>query len=121
MTFDTNFNVAFDSPTQDIDPTTALLIRARGFIERGWCRYVRARDAAGNPVEPTSEQAVAWCAGGALIAAGSPDDERYRRAEFRRLEDAIDCSWVANFNDLQETVEPILAAFDRAIAARETT
>jgi hypothetical protein len=97
--------------------TTDLLIRARGFIERGWCRGAMARNEVGNEVEPTSEQAVAWCAGGALIAAGSPNDGlSYRRAEFCRLEDAIDCSWVAVFNDRQESVGSVLAAFDRAIA-----
>jgi hypothetical protein len=37
---DTNWS----PPTEAIDETTALLVRARGFIERGWCRHALARD-----------------------------------------------------------------------------
>src|SRR5437588_6745340 len=59
--------------TTKIDATTELLIRARGFIGRGWCRYMLAMDAAGHPVDPTTTDAVAWCANGALVAAGLPD------------------------------------------------
>jgi hypothetical protein len=58
----------FDGPSQD--ETTALLIRARGFIERGWCRKAFACDIEKNRVLADSFCAVSWCAEGALIATG---------------------------------------------------
>lgn len=114
MSFDTDFDASFDSPPQD--ETTALLIRARGFIERGWCRLAYAKDANGNAVDPKSGAAVAWCMHGALEAAKTSDDAWFRAvdrltAHTDGIEDFCD------FNNAQETVEPVLAAFDRAIAA----
>jgi hypothetical protein len=106
----------------EIDATTALLIRARGFLERGWCRGVFALDAHGRQVAETSDQAVAWCAIGALLASGMPrplmkHPAYSRHPAMRRLQAAIG-NWrnVGNFNNRQETVEPVLAAFDAAIA-----
>ena len=106
------------APPTEVDETTALLVRARGFIERGWCRGDLARDANGNGVWPTEQQAVAWCAGGALIAAGMPYNvvSILAHPATRRLRAAIAGGNIAGFNNRQETVEPVLAAFDRAIA-----
>jgi hypothetical protein len=99
------------------DETAALLIRARGFLERGWCRGVCARNEQGWAVKPSSDHAVAWCAYGALAAAGmSPNGPHYYPA-VRQLMIAAGCHSLPYFNDAQETVEPVLAAFDRAIAA----
>ena len=43
-----------------LDETTLLLIRARKFIQRGWCRDAIARDADGNQlVDARSAGAVA--------------------------------------------------------------
>lgn len=96
------------------DETTALLIRARGFIERGWSRGTYARDANGSIVPPHSPKAVCWCAVGALIAVGvhTPHPARNRLLAAIRTGESL-----STFNDRQETVEPVLAAFDRAIAA----
>ena len=104
------------------DETTALLIRARGFIVRGWCRNADAKDETGQAVHAGSPEAVAWCAYGALKAAGS----YVSLAAVLRLERAIGGGsgfgeGIGRFNDLQQTVEPVLAAFDRAIAAGGTT
>lgn len=125
----------------DPDETTALLIRARGFLERGWCQGAAARNAEGESVSALSEDAVAWCAVGAMEVAGLPtirgtlydDINDTRRGKiksgspvvipdkqhpaFRRLRTAIGGSHIAVFSDAQETVEPVLAAFDRAIKA----
>jgi hypothetical protein len=101
------------------DETTALLIRARGFLVRGWCRGALAIDDDGKIVDPKSERAVAWCADGALVAAGLGPDRRSHPA-MRRLLATIDCRDIGIFNNRQETVEPVLAAFDRAIAAEPT-
>jgi hypothetical protein len=102
----------------EYDETTAFLIRARGFVERGWCRHDLARDAAGNSVSPRAKQAVAWCAYGALKAAGMPSTFLFIPPRpLLRLLAAIGGELIASFNNRQETVEPVLAAFDRAIAA----
>lgn len=103
-------------PLTETDETAALLIRARAFVKRGWCQGELALDVEGNPVNPRSEWAVSWCMSGALIAAGV---DELGHSAFRRLSDAISrfSSFIPAFNDHQETVEPILAAFDRAIAA----
>lgn len=104
-------------PTVEIDETTALLIRARSFIERGWCRWTQARDADGVGIDPISERAVEWCAYGALVAAGLRNGEYKGHSAVCRLIVAIGDDSIGSFNNEQETVEPILAAFDRAIAA----
>jgi hypothetical protein len=119
MTFNTNFDAALNSPAQDIpDETTALLIRARAFLERGWCRHNLAQDAEGNSVEPTDKRAVSWCAFGALLAAGCPLTSPPQTTDtdpWARLQ-AVMGGPTGNFNDAQETVEPVLAAFDLAIS-----
>lgn len=109
-------------PAADVDDTTALLIRARGFIERGWCREASARDLNGYKVPARSSGAVSWCAFGALIAAGLPTHDTAHPAYLKLVYavKALGGSDIADFNDRQETVEPILAAFDRAIAAGNT-
>jgi hypothetical protein len=43
------------------------LADAYGLIESGWCQGAPARDAAGRPIEPESNFAVAWSAPGALL------------------------------------------------------
>lgn len=97
--------------------TTELLIRAKGFVERGWCRDHIALNANGDCTPALSPDAVAWCMSGALTAAG-------RGAGAVDSNDALDCLRVAigggsitRFNDAQLNVGPVLAAFDRAIAA----
>jgi hypothetical protein len=108
---DTNWSPA----EAEADETTALLIRARGFLERGGHRDTYARDANGNPVDPTSGAAVAWCIRGAMEAAHVGDDAWFP-AVFRLSAEIGDTYNFCEFNNTQETVEPVLAAFDRAIA-----
>lgn len=100
----------------DADETTAILIRARAFIARGWCRET-AQDADGDLTKARSEQAVAWCAVGALMAAGVDNHGFWDHPATLRLIRAIGGAKIPDFNDAQTTVGPILAAFDRAIAA----
>ena len=91
-------------PTTEVDETTALLVRARGLLERGWCRGVTAIDATGEHVYPASDRAAAWCAIGALEAVGG----NYYLA-IDRLRAAIGGGDICVFNNTQETVEPVLA------------
>jgi len=105
------------SSTTETDEATALLIRARALVARGWCRGAAARNRFGFRVCPLSSGAVAWCASGALEAAALVVSDLDRRHAWVRLRSAIGGASIHAFNDTQETVEPILAAFDRAIAA----
>ena len=102
------------------DPATELLIRARSLLERGWCRDTGAVDVNGVEVRATSPRAIAWCALGALDAAGIP--YLYHRQHgphpaYWRLKVAIGAERPMDFNARQETSAPVLAVFDRAIAA----
>jgi hypothetical protein len=107
-------------PATEVDGTTALLIRARGFVERGWCQRTNAQDARRFPVPIWDKRAAAWCAAGAVFAAGVAPDN-WRHPAFVRLKAAIGANvGVHDFNDSQRTVEPVLAAFDRAIAAGQS-
>src|SRR5271170_6750272 len=91
-------------PTIEVDETTEILIRARGFLERGWCQNTLARDADGNAIEPISERAVAWCAIGAVDAIRIPCNMGVKPA-LRRLEAATG-EPINDFNDRQKTVGP---------------
>jgi hypothetical protein len=104
--------------TTPLDETTLLLVRARNFIQRGWCRDAIARDADGHQlVDARSAEAVAWCSIGALEATGVECFDPSFIPAIRRLEVAMRTECIARFNDHQMTVDPVLAAFDRAIAA----
>ena len=106
--------------TTTLDETTTLLIRARKFIQRGWCRDAIARDANGNHlVDARSTEAVAWCSVGALEATGVDFFDPSFIPAIRRLQVAMRTECIARFNDGQMTPGPVLAAFDRAIAAAE--
>src|SRR3984957_20543681 len=105
------------TPETEIDETTALLFRARGFLERGWCHDALACNFLRLQVSPYSRWAVAWCANGALeVARLTASDLVWRRA-ITRLVAAIGGESIWQFNDRQDTIEPVLAGFDRAIAA----
>lgn len=72
------------------DETTTLLIRARSFLERAWCRDAIARDTDGNwLVDPRSAEAVACCAIGALEATGVECFDPSLIPAIRRLEVAM--------------------------------
>ena len=102
-------------PITETDETTAMLIRARSLLERGWCRWTQARDGDGNPLEYDDKRAVRWCANSALLLAGMSELLTDHPA-LGRFKAATGGIHITLFNDAQETVEPVLAAFDRAIA-----
>jgi hypothetical protein len=71
-------------------------------------------------VRPTSKLAVQWCALGALQAE-SPTDYCLRYTAYQELLSAMtERIRVDEFNDCQVSPEPVLALYDRAIAALES-
>jgi len=72
-------------------------------------------------VAPCDPRAIAWCVHGALVASGmSPFyPGPHCHPAYVRFAAAIDDMLIGTFNDRQETVEPVLAAFDRAIAGEQ--
>ena len=99
----------------NLDDTTRLLLDARGYIERGWCRGELARDKDGERVSPIDKRAVQRCLYGALYAAGLDPAVRKGPAT-DRLRKAIGGGNLVDFNNAQTDSAPILAAFDCAIA-----
>jgi hypothetical protein len=101
----------------ETDAATELLIRARSLLLRGWCRDKGAIDENGVEVHPTSPRAIAWCALGALDAAGIPYlyHQHGPHPAYQRLKVAIGEERPMDFNARQETSGPVLAVFDRAI------
>lgn len=100
----------------NVDETTRLLIEARGFIERGWCKGAQARDREGNLADPKSNEAVAWCLYGALVAAGVPYGYQIDHLAVRRVNSVVDFD-IAGFNNVQVDRAPILAVLDAAIGS----
>ena len=51
------------------EAAAAVLDGAARYIETGWCRFSTARGADNAPCAPTSDDAVCWCASGAIHVA----------------------------------------------------
>jgi hypothetical protein len=99
-------------------PVSKSLRKARALVEKGWTKGWFARNAKGRMVtaKPTGHAAVCFCAVGALIRVTGHDEYTIdEQPEFKALSDAIGSSWIDDWNDDQESVEPVLEAFDRAI------
>jgi hypothetical protein len=110
-----NWPAPSTTETVVIDGPTTFLIRARALLASGWCRHAQARNFLGFQVSPYSRWATCWCASGAFRAAATGVSDADRRRAQARLIVAIGGETLWEFNDRQETVEPVLAAFDRAI------
>jgi hypothetical protein len=103
-----------------------ILKKARGLLSQpgAWTRGWFAKDASGEPCQSNDPSAVCFCAFGAVNKFSSGPGLRDANNEATRaLNDVVgaDGTWktFANFNDAQSTVEPVLAAFDAAIAKLE--
>lgn len=48
------------------EETKQALLKARGLIEKGWCKEAYARDTEGNPLSPCSMDATQYCVVGAV-------------------------------------------------------
>lgn len=93
-----------------------ILIKARGYIESGWCRDHYAVNPEGSPCRANSGEAVAWCALGALRAADQRGDDLSPEGYAAKalLNEVVgDIIW---WNDSRaHAKEEVLAAFDKAI------
>ncbi len=99
-------------------PISEVLRKARAVEEQGWTQGAIARNVDAEMVDPDDDDAVCWCAMGALIVA---------EPNFDRLLDALYVlrsstnGYVDLFNDAPgRTQQEVIAAFDRAIAAEES-
>lgn len=104
--------------TVPVEPDNVLqvLIKARGHIERGWCKNALARTSNGRKIDPYHADAAKWCAIGAVIATTGTDSNP---AVYRRLTAAA--KWLGSpnvmaFNDAQWRRERVLMLYDVAIS-----
>lgn len=106
-----------DSPTFTPE---GLLLRGRERIQRGWCQGSFAEDEGGNPTDPQSDKACAFCIRGAMAYPPAFYTRELFRAhqllESAAAEYAGERQGLAYFNDRPfRTVEDILAIFDIAL------
>lgn len=102
-----------------------------------WTRHVLARARCGTPVGFEDPEACKFCAVGAIYRAVN---EKYARSMFVSYDDTaqvVTCravelldkyispgsefNYTAAFNDAQESVEPVLELFNKAISETEVT
>lgn len=102
--------------------TKEILQKARDLLAMpgGWGPGGYAFDAGGNIVKPNSQNACRFCALGAVYhvmdmegpgAAGRPEPLKVLYKAYGQ-----DDGLVCGLNDAADTVEPILALYDKAIA-----
>jgi hypothetical protein len=112
------------------EETDMVLAEALRLVQDGWCCWNLAEDAGGEYVDPESDDAVAWCASGAVVAAierlgfDDPRGKLQRRALYRVAHTAgcADDDWqkgieraVMNWNDSQDSAEDVILAFKRSL------
>lgn len=110
------------------DPV-AVLTRAKGLIETGWCKGAEARDSEGMPVRVSNPRAVSWCLRGAVSKAAdelTPFQGDYAGA-LRAYNRAYGCltkvchpSPVAVNDDPSTTLQGVVARLDSAIEVAKT-
>ena len=105
--------------------TVAVLRAAKDILRtRGWTKHAYARNKDGEKISAGSEDAVSFCALGALGRAQQESSSETYPTSFRFMEKAaIELSHLsaAGYNDLvTTTIEDIYRLFDRAIELAET-
>ena len=95
-------------PGESMTPTQRTLVKARGYIEKGWCQGASFRRRHGKK--------VAWCVLGALAETHAPSQIE---CDAIRLLCDVMCKQtrvLASWNDFPgRTKAQVLRAFDRAI------
>lgn len=98
---------------------TALLRKARGYVERGWTREVGARNTLGMETSSTNRYAIRWCTIGAMERANAGPGEMVSHGRALLLSLIPDIS-LAGWNDAPgRTQQDVLNLFDRAIEKAE--
>ena len=92
----------------DVKPID-ILVKAKEYLEQGWCQGDLAQDELGRAVDPLEPSACQWCAGGAIEVAawdlgGKPEtldvDLQFARGDASEaLEMAIGDGDIADWND----------------------
>lgn len=91
----------------------AVLRRARALVKRGWCQGHFAETADGRPCGRKADNAVKWCAFGAILAAGGG-------AAPGALRQVLPERSITSWNDtVGRTRAHVLRAFTKAIAKAE--
>jgi anti-sigma regulatory factor (Ser/Thr protein kinase) len=108
-------------PADEQTLAAAVLARATRRIREGWCQHTEARDMAGTPVEPWSEQAAAWSLLGALVSAldgpvATPDVPLPALADaMSALATLVDDDSLSGWNDAPgRTQQDVIAVLERA-------
>lgn len=91
-----------------------LLREARALLAQGWTKDAFARDAKQQKVAPDSNEAVQWCAFGAMMRCGGP--VRSSLFESAMEEEGILVTGLGDFNDHPDTThDDLLRLFDLTI------
>lgn len=95
-----------------------ILPLIRATIASGWTKQYNARDALGIEADPNGNRATCWCLFGALLRHANFNTPQYDNinAALNRAVKKFGGDNFIEFNDNQESVEPILALLDEAIA-----
>lgn len=95
--------------------TLDVLKAARAKLAQGWTQEMLARDWQGAEVPSHSDEALCWCAVGAVYAVTQSEEER--DAALNQLALSLGHGDIENFNDRDDTTQAdVLALYDRAIA-----
>ncbi len=85
--------------------------------DRGWTQGAFARDGKGSPVDTRDEQALSFCATGAIFAT---EDPAVGSLQARTALRAAVTSDLETWNDAPDRIlADVLGAFDRAVALIE--
>lgn len=91
--------------------------------KKRWCKEAGAKDSEGNFVDPQNDDAIQWCALGAIeFFDGTFDDDIFEVYPSFYLEKALHRNrvFITTFNDNPKTThKQIMALYDRAIKLAE--
>lgn len=94
-----------------------LLMESRPLVDKGWCQWAVARNVLGRGVEADAEDAVEWCAVGALTLVATPSGCIGFTAARDLLAEAAGVDSIIDWNNTIGRTQPeVLEVWDRAIA-----
>lgn len=98
--------------------TLELLTRARGIVARAWTKGYYAYNSGGRTCMAMAEDAVRWCAAGALDRAGGTYPTGLDAVEYLVKAMPAGFTDIPDYNDQPTTTQAdVVAWFDRAIHA----